>query len=86
MKILAMGKIVQYVLSQQDVEGIVQRRVSGSRAGKPPAVGDVVPALVVRSNLTKERSFNGQAFLDGNDSLWLASVPYSAKSKPGTWH
>ena len=86
METLSVGRIVQYVLSQQDVDGIVVRRASGSRTGNPPMVGDVVPAIVVQPHPGKELSFNGQAFLDGNDSLWLTSVPYSTESKPRTWH
>lgn len=100
MENLTVGRIVQYVLNRQDVEAIERRRVE--RAGHSPdwpagaqahvgnsvGVGDIVPAIVVWPHHNEDSTFNGQAFLDGNDVLWLTSVKYNPTPTvlPGTWH
>ena len=86
MATLSVGKIVQYVLSEEDAKQINQRRLEGVGHGNQVSVGDVVPVIVVLPNNDKASTFNGQAFLDGNDVLWITSVPYDATSTPGTWH
>ncbi len=89
MENLSVGRIVQYVLNEQDVKAIIERRENLSKSyawGNPPTVGDVVPAIVVWPHHNEASTFNGQAFLDGNDVLWITSVPYSAEAKPRTWH
>lgn len=93
------GRIVRYVLSEADAAAIRRRRVAkphehtwpmGAQAhvGNPPSKGDVVPLIVVRVFPDEFGpdipGVNGQAFLDGNDSLWLTSVREGAV--PGTWH
>lgn len=56
--------------------------------GNAAAAGDVVPLLIVRvwpneyDNGTVP-GVNGQAFLDGNDVLWVTSAREG--DKPGTW-
>lgn len=92
------GRIVHYVLSKEDAEAINRRRVptaghgegwpAGAQAhvGNSAREGEIVPAIVVWPHDNEPQSFNGQAFLDGNDTLWLTSVAYSAESKPRTWH
>ena len=98
METLSVGRIVQYVLSKEDVEQINRRRVEGvghgkdwpqgaqAHVGNQASAGAVVPAIVVWPHHNEDSTFNGQAFLDGNDVLWITSVPYSAESKPRTWH
>jgi hypothetical protein len=84
------GQIVIYTLTQSDAEIITRRRTSadsvknrlsrnppewpeGAQAhvGDPVAAGDQVPLVVTRAN---PPSVNGQAFLNGNDTLWLTGV------------
>ena len=55
--------------------------------GNTAAAGDVVPLVVVRvwPNEFGEGipGVNGQAFLDGNDALWVTSAREG--TEPGTW-
>ena len=83
---LSVAKIAQYVRSEEDAKPTNQRRLEGVGHGNQVSVGDVAPAIVVGPNNDKASSFNGQAFLDGNDVIWITSVPYDATSTPGTWH
>lgn len=54
------------------------------KRGNFPQMGDVVPAIVVRVWETETPiGINGQAFLDGNDTLWIASA--SEGDNPGQW-
>lgn len=103
----SLGRIVVYVLSEQDAEQINRRRTNGKSiqerlAQQPPAwpagaqahignyasAGDEVPCLIVHVWPDEFGSgisgINGQAFLDGNDSLWVTSVKEG--TEPGTWH
>ena len=101
METLSVGLIVQYVLSKEDAEQINRRRVEGvelsknwpkgaqAHVGNPATAGDVVPAIIVHPHNDEASTFDGQAVLNGNDVLWITSVPYSpysADSKPRTWH
>ena len=98
MENLSVGRIVQYVLSGADAEQINRRRVRGvghapdwpagaqAHVGNPVIAGDIVPAIVVWPHHNEDSTFNGQAFLDGNDVLWLTSVRYDAGGGHGTWH
>lgn len=90
---VTIGRIVHYVLSEQDVKAINRQRVYGvgpvgvqAYVGNQAIKGESVPALVVWPHDNEQQTFNGPAFLDGNDVLWLTSVPYNADSVPGTWH
>jgi hypothetical protein len=55
--------------------------------GNTAAAGDVVPLVVVRVWPHKfgqdVPGVNGQAFLDGNDTLWVTSAKEG--TEPGTW-
>lgn len=55
--------------------------------GNPASAGDVVPLLVVRVWPNEfgdgVPGVNGQAFLDGNDVLWITSAREG--TTPGTW-
>ena len=55
--------------------------------GNQASAGDVVPLVVVKvwPNEYGEGipGVNGQAFLDGNDALWITSAKEG--TKPGTW-
>ncbi|TLF34002.1 hypothetical protein FE256_02240 [Microbacterium sp. 5K110] len=87
------GRIVLYTLSEADVHAINRRRsdatasgVGGTHSGaqvhvgNEARVGDVVPVVVVR---VWPDGINGQALLDGNDTLWLTSRREG--TEPGTW-
>lgn len=93
------GRIVHYVLTAQDCDAINRRRVEAAEirdrmqvgqwpAGAQAHVGNVVnpgeeyPMLVVR--VWSARMVNGQVFLDGNDSLWVTSIPEG--EGPRTYH
>jgi hypothetical protein len=89
------GRIVLYTLTEENCATIRDKREgSASAAGNNPQAGDVVPFIVVR--VWKDEGgpgvdgVNGQAILDGNDSLWVTSA-YEQKGReavrvPGTWH
>lgn len=75
------ARIVLYTLSENDARLIEDRRaISHIGHGNAPSEGDVVPMLVVR---VWPDGVNGQAFLDGDDVLWVTSRPEGAG--PGTW-
>lgn len=84
--LLTPGRIVHYVLSAQDVEEIQRMRRAETHIGNPSTVGDHVPAIVVWPHDNEQHTFNGQAFLDGNDVLWVTSVPFDDNKGPRTWH
>ena len=56
--------------------------------GNPLYEGAEVPMVIIRvwpdEFGTGIPGVNGQAFLDGNDSLWVTSVKEG--NEPGTWH
>ena len=74
------GRIVHYTLSEENA-----KQINRQGAGNHHYAGMVVPAIVVWPHDNEPQTFNGQAFLDGNDTLWLTSVPYDDSGKPGTW-
>lgn len=86
------GRIVHYTLNEYDAERIERVRSLTTGGGEKPFIGntaragDVVPMMVVRpwtdsaGNVT---CVNGQAFLDGNDTLWVTSVAEGTGT--GTW-
>lgn len=75
--------------SERIVGGTVPQWPLGAQAhiGNPASAGDVVPLVVVRvwPNEYGEGvpGVNGQAFLDGNDALWITSAREG--TEPGTW-
>jgi hypothetical protein len=89
----SIGRIVHYALTEKDVGEIHRRRVvnAGHGDGWPPGAqahvgnpvieGKVVPMIVCS---VTPGSINGQAFLDGNDSLWVTSVKEGQGH--GNWH
>ncbi len=85
------GRIVHYRLSEQDAENINQRRAAAWRVrnigatvpeGNDAAVGQVFPAMVVRT--FDGLAANLQVFLDGNDTHWATSRGYSVTTE-GCW-
>jgi hypothetical protein len=93
---VTVGRTVLYTLSQADAENINRRRGANTGADNWPQgavahvgnyayAGDVVPLTVVR--VWQADMVNGQATLDGNDSLWVTSAHKAAgESEQGCWH
>lgn len=93
------GRIVLYTLSQQDCDTIQASRqraaellqIHPSQIGNSVTPGDIVPAKIVRVWSEATGCMNGQATLDGFDSLWLLSrnLDTAGEHEPkthGTWH
>lgn len=81
------GRTVHYLLSESDCEEINRRRVDSwehrknntsdkpgwqAHMGNRVNLGDVVPLTIVQ--VWPGDLVNGQATLDGNDSLWVTSA------------
>lgn len=97
MATITTGRTVLYVLSKYDVEYINRLRAAGrnhqlaggaqKHVGNVHHEGDVVPLIVVRvwpDEYGSNSGVNGQAILDGNDSLWVTSAREG--TEPGNWH
>lgn len=91
----SIGRVVLYVLTQTDVAAICYQRERRRSAGlmdahdglgNPVQKGDIVPAIIVRVWDESTGMMNGQALLDGPDSLWLMSRHRDDAGTPGTWH
>lgn len=83
-------RIVHYRLAAQDVDRIERGRGDPSvhlLVGNPVQVGDVVPLIIARVWPDEYGpgipGVNGQALLDGCDSLWVTSAREGAG--PGEW-
>lgn len=90
----SIGRIVHYKLSEQDAAEINRRRLvpypngKGSQVhvGNPAAMGQVYPALIVRTwGDTPESAVQLQVFLDGNDTLWATSVQCGDGPRTYAW-
>lgn len=95
------GQSVHYVLSEQDAAEINRRRTTGSKIkdlitnglwplgaqahiGNRVDAGEVVPLIVTKD--WGNGSINGQAILDGNDSLWVTSVSFGIEHGEWQWY
>lgn len=83
----ALGTPVKYRLTADQVFEAVTRRLAGSAfgagfAGREPAEGDQLAALVVRSD-ADAGAVDLQVFLAGNDSLWVADA--TPGTEPGQY-
>ena len=88
MDLPTLGRILHYRLRQQDVDAINDRRTGASlgNQGNPVAVGEVVPLVVLKvwpNEYGDKPGVNGQALLDGNDTLWVTSAREGVE--PGQW-
>lgn len=94
------GRIVHYVLSPQDAIEIDHRRTNalsirerikenqwpiGAQAhiGNKAQAGTVVPLIITA--VWSDDCINGQAFLDGNDTLWKTSI-LKGEQNQGFWN
>jgi hypothetical protein len=93
---VTVGRIVNYTLTANDATRINKRRFdadislianAGAQAhtGNTMHEGDILPMIVVR--VWQNELVNGQVFLDGNDTLWVMSVPKADPDKAplGSW-
>lgn len=92
------GRMVHYVLTDDDASSINARRIASEElqperrlvVGNYARSGDHCPAVVVR--LFEEKGgesglANLQVFLDGDSSYWATSCYYSENAVLlGTWH
>jgi hypothetical protein len=76
---ITVGRLVHYTLNAEQVARINRRTLPST--GNHATEGDVVPFLVVK--VMAPGLVNGQAFLDGNDTLWVTSAQEG--DRPGTW-
>lgn len=89
---LTEGRIVHYVLSELDVEKVYKRRTETEVfEGNSARAGDKLPMMIVRIWDHTSGMVNGKVFLDGNDELWVTSVPFAQVKEheaatPRTWH
>jgi hypothetical protein len=78
------GRIVLYRVTPEQAAAINERRrLSGATlTGNIVSAGDTFPCVVVRP--WSDTCLNGQALLDGNDSLWVLSA--NLGDEPGNWN
>ncbi len=94
---VTIGRIVRYILSEQDAEQINRRRVAGvghgenwpagaqAHVGNQVVAGDEVPMIVTAVFEGSSPSVNGKCFLDGNDSFWATSRPEGTGRGMWSW-
>jgi len=84
------GRIVYFVFDQQSVDAVQRQRgivVSGHQeTGNQVMVGDIYPAMVVRVWSGNAGSINLKVMLDGTDTFWATSVPFSEEKTLRSWH
>lgn len=82
------GRIVHYILSEDDAQQINRRRTTGTpilHVGNMAQTGDHCAAIIVRFwGDQVSGTSNLQVFLDGNDVYWATSRAIG--EGPGTWH
>lgn len=90
---LTEGRIVHYILSEDDAKWIMKRRAEkGEQSGNLPWAGQHYPAIVVAVFKNefggKEDGVNLQVFLDGYDTHWVCSRKFTEPDQniQGTWH
>lgn len=80
----SVGRIVILTLSELQADQVNAARAGTSTLGNAAHAGDEVPLVIVRVNQFPS-SVNGQALLDGNDSLWVTSIAKGHPGEPGRW-
>lgn len=94
------GRIVHYMLSEDDASAINRRRKHSSQnswirenklgaqqhVGNPVQAGDVFPMMIVKVwGTNDDSSVNGQVSLDGNDLFWVTSVSAGKGERHFQW-
>lgn len=88
----SIGRIVLYVLCQEDCDAIEANRarmaellqISSGQIGNSVRPGDIVPAVILRA--WSDTCINAQALLDGFDTLWLMSRSRDDAKARKSWH
>ena len=95
---LIVGRVVHYVISEDDAKAINARRTEANQI--PPSeklpgvqyfVGNSVEAgehcaMVIVKVWNSDGLINGKVLLDGRDEYWTTSKSFSDEKKPYTWH
>jgi len=79
---ITIGRIVHYSLSEADVSQIARQRSKLPIIGNTVRRGDILPLIVTTT--FSNNIINGQAILDGLDTLWVTSVKQGYN--PGEWN
>jgi hypothetical protein len=84
---VSIGRILQYKLTEEDVQRIARRRTDSGSIGNPHHAGQVLPLVVCvvwpNEYGPNYHGVNGQVLLDGNDSYWVTSIKEGSEN--GTW-
>ena len=98
---ITLGRIVHYVLSEQEATEINRRRTDGPSIaarikeskwplGGQAHIGNQVEAgqvyPAISVRIWSDVMANFQVLLDGNDCYWATSRSLDASKAPGTWH
>lgn len=69
-----LGEMLHYRIDKDDAEkrNDLRKTAADKHEGHKIGHGDVVPFIVTA--LGNDGKFNGQAFLDGNDTLWVKNA------------
>jgi hypothetical protein len=69
-----LGEMLHYRVGKDDANerNDLRKTAAHQHQGHKLDAGEVVPFIVTK--LGNDGKFNGQAFLDGNDSLWVKNV------------
>lgn len=69
-----LGEMLHYRIAKDDAaeRNDLRKTAAHQHQGHKLEAGDEVPFLVTK--LGNDGKFNGQAFLDGNDTLWIRNV------------
>lgn len=79
------GRIVQYMLDQDDVNAINSLGPLDRERASKHILGQVIPVLVTNcfGELNEDTVINGQGFVDGNFTVWLTNRKQG--NGPGYW-
>lgn len=82
---VTLGRVLHYRIPKDDAaERNALRQTSAHlHSGHKLDAGEVVPLIVTA--IGKDGKFNGQAFLDGNDSLWVKNCTIGDDEGQCTW-
>lgn len=82
---VSIGSVLHYRIPKDDIAEAndLRKTAAHQHSGHKIEAGDVVPLIVTA--LGKEGKFNGQAFLDGNDTLWVKTCTMGENEGQCTW-
>lgn len=81
-QIPSINRVVQYCMSEADVDRAKRELKRDGRHGNEPRVGELYPAMIVKVfGDTPGAAFTVQVLLDANFSLWVTSTNITAAPK-----